>query len=461
MSLNVLIGAGLALAGAVAFFVWLPFARHRLHRAQMPGPADPSTMELRGEPPAVVNLLVHELDLTGDALAATLLDLAARDHLEIVELSLDENLVIPHRRAGDPLSMFEQHVLAVVEAAAAGQPHATVPAIAAGLNPNSAQTWFGFRSSVMTDARQRGLVGSARTDNKASWPFLFAAFPAVGLFVAVPELWLATPFVLVPLGVVGIVLLLRGRTTILTEEGRRAARHWLGVRTFIADHGNFGDLPPAAVEVWDRYLAYGAAMDLSDDAVKGLVRELRTTISVGDVRAAAGAFRQMRDFQRDPAVQLEWRRSALKAMFGEGTPDDALLGPNSSDFWTLLENTGKGWGIAMMTSAVDPASFRAAIEARLDALVAAAPPGLAADVNVLVPAARRYAEAMATRDAAHWQAVATDPQIRGPEVSAAGDRLVAAVAAHFNVQPTATAVFERLAGASGNAFAKPWGSPSP
>ena len=51
MSLNVWIGAGLAVAGAVLFFLWLPFARHRLHRAQLPGPAAPPTMELRPNRP--------------------------------------------------------------------------------------------------------------------------------------------------------------------------------------------------------------------------------------------------------------------------------------------------------------------------------------------------------------------------------------------------------------------------
>ena len=39
-------------------------------------------------------------------------------------------------------------------------------------------------------------------------------------------------------------------------------------KAMLDDHGNFDDLPPAAVAVWDRYLAYGAAMDLSDDVVR-------------------------------------------------------------------------------------------------------------------------------------------------------------------------------------------------
>ncbi|MEY2424223.1 MAG: hypothetical protein QOI95_4290 [Acidimicrobiaceae bacterium] len=457
MPLNVLIGAGLALAGTVLFFVWLPFARHRLHRAQMPGPAGPSTMELRDDPPAVVNLLLHELELTGDAVAATLLDLAARDHLEIVELSLEENLVIPHRRSDDPLSVFEQHVLAVVETAALGQPHATIPGIAAGLDPESAQTWFGFRAAVEADARRRGLVGPARTESKAGTAFVFAAFPAVGLFVAVPQLWIVTPFVWVPLGVVGIILLLHGRTTVLTDEGRRVAAHWLGVRRFIAEHGNFDDLPPAAVEVWDRYLAYGAAMDLSDDAVKGLIHELRTTISVRDVRAVAGAIRQARQLHRDPKAQLEWRRTALTAIFGPDNPHDAIFGAETADFWMLLENTGRGWSIAMMTRAVDPTLFRTACNARISALVAAAPAELAADVNVVSGAARAAVEAIASKGAAGWQALATDPRVAAPAVSDAADRLVVAVAARLGVRPTANEVFERLAGPSGTTFTTPWG----
>ena len=33
----------------------------------------------------------------------------------------------------------------------------------------------------------------------------------------------------------GVILVARGRSYVLTDEGRAAAAHWLGVRTFIAD----------------------------------------------------------------------------------------------------------------------------------------------------------------------------------------------------------------------------------
>jgi hypothetical protein len=45
-----------------------------------------------------------------------------------------------------------------------------------------------------------------------------------------------------------------------TAAGREAAARWLGVRAWLRGHDAFGDLPPAAVAVWDRYLSYGAAV---------------------------------------------------------------------------------------------------------------------------------------------------------------------------------------------------------
>src|SRR5205085_10376830 len=47
----------------------------------------------------------------------------------------------------------------------------------------------------------------------------------------------------------------------LTPAGRARAAHWLGVRDWLRGFPTFADLPPAAVAVWDRYLAYGAALD--------------------------------------------------------------------------------------------------------------------------------------------------------------------------------------------------------
>ena len=45
----------------------------------------------------------------------------------------------------------------------------------------------------------------------------------------------------------------------LTPLGRKVTAHWLGVAEWLRRHEPLRDLPPAAVAVWDRYLAYGAA----------------------------------------------------------------------------------------------------------------------------------------------------------------------------------------------------------
>ena len=45
-----------------------------------------------------------------------------------------------------------------------------------------------------------------------------------------------------------------------TAAGRAVAARWLGLKTWLRNTAAFADLPPAAVAVWDRYLAYGDAL---------------------------------------------------------------------------------------------------------------------------------------------------------------------------------------------------------
>jgi hypothetical protein len=444
VALNVLIGLGLIVLGTVLFFLWLPFARHRSHRAQRPPDAGPSTMELRDEPPAVVNLLVHELDLTGDAFAATLLDLATRRHVEIVELSPTENLVVPRRR-DDALQPFEQCVLDVVDKAAAGGPHATVPAISAALDPGSGTIWFRFKAAVTADAKNRRLIDRARAAGGTKTIMVLALLPTVGMVVAVPELFFLTPFVWVGLLLVSIVLLVRGRSHVLTDEGRTAAAHWLGVRNFIADHGNFDDLPPGAVAVWDRYLAYGAAMDLSDDAVTGLIRELRTTMSFGDVHKAASTVHQLMRAQKDPDAARELRRQALQKEFGPEASPDAILGPSSPDFWTLVNTTVRAYPIAAMSTVSDVGAFRASALARVTELEAAAPEDVKTDVHVLAGVVRLAIDAVATRDDEALKALGSNPAVNSPEVRAAAKRFAAAALPHVPADSPFTEMLQAAA----------------
>jgi hypothetical protein len=53
-----------------------------------------------------------------------------------------------------------------------------------------------------------------------------------------------------------------------TPLGRKVTAHWLGVGTWLRAHPTLQDVPPSAVALWDRYLAYGAALDAVDHAVR-------------------------------------------------------------------------------------------------------------------------------------------------------------------------------------------------
>jgi hypothetical protein len=55
-----------------------------------------------------------------------------------------------------------------------------------------------------------------------------------------------------------------------TPAGRETASRWLGLRTLLADDPLFAEYPPAGVAIWDRLLAYGAAMGVAHGAVRVL-----------------------------------------------------------------------------------------------------------------------------------------------------------------------------------------------
>jgi hypothetical protein len=74
----------------------------------------------------------------------------------------------------------------------------------------------------------------------------------------------------------------------LTPAGRAAAAHWLGVATWLRAHDTMRDLPPGAVAVWDRYLAYGVALDAMPHAVRVLDFE---TVGLRDVVTTSRAGR--------------------------------------------------------------------------------------------------------------------------------------------------------------------------
>lgn len=246
--------------------------------------AGPATLDLGGpEPPAVVCLITDGWRLGHEAVPATLLDLAARRKVDIDQVG-DRTLVRLRRRGTAPadadLQPYERLVLQHVES------HATdgvVPAEALTTGPEEEAKgwWRSFRRAVERDARARGL--SRRRWSPGAHLTLTVAALAVAAIVAVAATTLpddpddeeddpigaALAFGFITAG--GLIALVEGLNGERdTAAGRAVAGRWLGLRTMLAEDPLFAEYPPAGVAIWDRLLAYGAAMGVAHGAVRAL-----------------------------------------------------------------------------------------------------------------------------------------------------------------------------------------------
>jgi hypothetical protein len=154
-------------------------------------------------------------------------------------------------------------------------------ALTTGPEEQSRGWWKAFAKEVTADARRRGLSRprwgrSALTTLSivAVVPAALAAAaliaapddseseedsPIVGFFALTAVAWG---------GLMAIPALLRAERD--TPAGLVAAGRWLGLRDYLGQNEAFDRAPPAAVAIWDRYLAYGAAMGVAAGAVRGL-----------------------------------------------------------------------------------------------------------------------------------------------------------------------------------------------
>jgi hypothetical protein len=272
------VGAALAVTTVVVFsirwFVSLP---------DLPPPG-PETSDLGPESPALANLLVNRCGVTTAAAAATLLDLAARRHVTLFEAG-PGNTIVQLRSTGEgPLTDYEEQVLALVREKATG---GSAPLDAIELAPSVAGAWRKtFTKRVVEDATRQGLVRRRWNRNDAVVLGVLASlalgFIALGLFVAGVEsgadddgisrddwFWIA--------GVVWLALMagLRALRSIrYSPAGEAAAARWLGVKRFLGRQDGFGDAPAASVAIWDRLLAYGAAIGVARGALDGIALEI-------------------------------------------------------------------------------------------------------------------------------------------------------------------------------------------
>jgi len=294
----------------------------------------PPTSELGDEPPAIVNLLTEGFRVTPEAPPATLLDLAARGHVRI-ELGGGGSDVVTIGRAGSgTLTPYEQHVTTHVERLARG---GIVPstALTTGRKEAARSWWRAFRREVIAEAHARGLAvprWRARTLSMlvAVWVFAALVFYA-GMRFNLEETRMTagasvTMLALAASAGVGFWLV-RPHDQRETFRGLEVAGRWLGLRAHLAENEVLRTLPPSAVAVWGRHLAYAAAMDLAPGAVT------RLPLGAEDDRVAwsdeGGRWRQVRI--RYPRLRPGWGVHpgvAIAVGFAAGSPA-ALL------FWAL------------------------------------------------------------------------------------------------------------------------------
>jgi hypothetical protein len=254
----------LAVAVLAAAAMWLlAVAVVSLLRRPPEPPVGPRTLDLGPEPPAVANFLVSDFRVTSEAVPATLLDLAARRVLEIEERGPGVFYVRLRTAPAKSLAPYERRVLDHLERRASD---GVVPADALTTGPSeqSARWRRAFTTEVVADAKALGLSRD-RLDGRV--------FTALGVAAGIPALlvWLlsdhevAGGVMVAALAILGWVRARHPQRE--TPEGIAAASRWLGVRAELEENEVFETHSPLTVALWDRLLAYGAALGVATGAI--------------------------------------------------------------------------------------------------------------------------------------------------------------------------------------------------
>lgn len=248
-----------------------------------------ATMDLLDEPPpALVDLVTDDFEVTPEAVPATLCDLAARRWLSIEELGLGNVVIRIRGRDGKgELQSYERQIFDHVSKLAVD---GIVPAKAMTTGPSavSDRWWRRLRDAVVEDGQRRGLCRD-RWTNGALAPAAIGTLATWGMVFLSAEFGEERPSSepmtrndVWALGLLAVAIALSVGVTIWlarikranpqreTEQGLQMASHWLGVRRWMADVGDFTDKPAASVMLWDRYLGYAIALDLARTATSQL-----------------------------------------------------------------------------------------------------------------------------------------------------------------------------------------------
>ena len=233
---------------------------------------------LSADPPAIANVLVHGGTPSGDVLAATLLDLAARGHVGLELRSGDVHFYrSPNPPAGgaeEPVLPFEALVLELMHEHLVDGP---VPASSVTLGiEDEADAWgLRFRTAVVDDARRRRYLSRWKVGAALAGIVLLAAATLAAMIYASArdESDVAMVVALVAFGAFAIVGYAADGVDSwvgLSRAGRVQAGQWTQVRHALAGVGGFAPVPAGAVAVWGPHLAYAVALGLAPQAAADL-----------------------------------------------------------------------------------------------------------------------------------------------------------------------------------------------
>ena len=302
-------------AGIVAWFLLLAvFWAWRAPRRVRPGP---ESTDLGPEPPAIANLVTHRFKPTRDAVAATLVDLAARGLVEIEDRGIGRYYCRLARRT-EPLAPHEQMMVDHLQAVAAD---GVVPAEALTTGPQdrSKAWWNEFRKKVVAQAQSSGLC--ANLWNGPSKAILFAGGALLLVLYGFatgfrdPDDVADTPLLnAVILGGLAAVLalgaVLKSSRQTSTEEGLRSGSRWLGVKRAFEESPSFELLPPSGVVVWERHLAYAAALGVAPRSIRSLPMGAESDTEAWT--ASSGEWRKVT--VRYPRFRPGWGRRPVLAL---------------------------------------------------------------------------------------------------------------------------------------------------
>lgn len=237
-----------------------------------------ASIELRPETPAVVDLLTGGFEVDDDSVPATVVHLAARRWFTIEDYG-DQTIIRTRtsRPPNDSLLPYEQRVLDHIEHFAIDS---TVPTRVLTIGPDGvSDKWFrGYAKQVTGHAQQLGLCVDRWTWANRAVAWLLVAVAVAPAWIVADHSdtsddsahWATLGNIL--LGAAFVVAAMLGiiawRTTRIgaqrdTPAGVTAASHWMGVRDFYRNTGEFTNKSAASVAIWDQHLAYATAMGLA------------------------------------------------------------------------------------------------------------------------------------------------------------------------------------------------------